>query len=51
LIVNQRNYLAEVGLATILARERAMMSAAKVSKELRQFFGKKLSKLQIIWMV
>jgi hypothetical protein len=46
-----RNYLAEVGLATIAARGRAMMIAAKVPKELHQFFGKKLSKLQLIWMV
>jgi hypothetical protein len=34
----QRNYLAEVGLATIAARGRAMMSAAKVPKELRIFW-------------
>jgi hypothetical protein len=34
----QRNYLAEVGVATIAARGRAMMSAAKVPKELRQIF-------------
>jgi hypothetical protein len=34
----QRNYLAEVGLATTAARGKAMMSAAKVRKEFCQFF-------------
>jgi hypothetical protein len=34
----QRNYLAEVGLATIAVRGRAMMSAAKVPKEVCQIF-------------
>ena len=34
----QRNHLAEVGLATIAARGRAIMSAAGIPKELRQKF-------------
>jgi hypothetical protein len=34
----QRNYLAEVGLGTIVERGRAIMSAAKVPKELCQIF-------------
>jgi hypothetical protein len=34
----QRNYLAQFGLATIAGRGRAMMSAAKVPKDLCQIF-------------
>jgi hypothetical protein len=34
----QRNYLAEVGLATISSRGRAIMSAAAIPKELHQIF-------------
>jgi hypothetical protein len=35
---SQRNYLAKVGLATIASRERAIMSAAAIPKELHQNF-------------
>ena len=34
----QRNYLAEVALSTIAGRGRAMMSAAKIPKNMRQMF-------------
>jgi hypothetical protein len=34
----QRNYLAEVGLATIASRGQAIMSAAAIQKELRLTF-------------
>jgi hypothetical protein len=36
--IPQRNHLAKVGLATIASRERAILSAAAIPKELCQFF-------------